>query len=166
MRSSRAVAAVVVLWGALAPGSASAQDQGRSVEITVGPVGGVALQSDQYVTGLDVGMRRLPIPFVEARSITLGGIGADFFTLRQSLHAELVFRFRRAWLAFGGGPSLLYFAPRGDFATFCDKTGLDCDGWDVGFDLGVSVGWSWLGADLFLGTGDLPLVTILGTVRF
>lgn len=117
---------------------------------------GVSQQSDAVLAGLGGAWRYW---FVGADLGAQVGMGVDFWILRPSLHALVEGRlgdFRGYLLA---GPSALVYRTRGPYRDFCEKARLDCDETVVGLDIGAGVGWSWIGAEAYLGTGELPLVT-------
>jgi hypothetical protein len=136
------------------------------VRVSVGVDGGVALQGDQYVTGPRAGLRATRVPFLELQLATLAGLGADHVTGRTSLRLRPHLELGDVRLSPLAGVALYRYVPRGAFATFCDKADLACSATVVGLEAGLGLGYRWIGVDLVVGTGELPLYTFTGGVTF
>ena len=133
---------------------------------TLGAVGGVSLQNDQYLGGVHAGARGLGVGFLDAQARVTVGVGADFYMVRPAVHLQprLQMGDARLYLLLGG--SLNVYTARGGYATFCDKVELDCGGVSAGLDIGLGGGWRWLGGDVVFATGDLPLWTFTMNVTY
>ena len=162
----RACILVTVLCAVSAP--ALAQDLGApSEELGRAELGaglGFGHQTEMWLFGLRGGVRGIGTRYLEAAATLLGGVAAEHFVARLSIHARFTlsagdFRFYPLL-----GPGLYGYAPRGRFAEWCDKLQLsECRGVDLGLEAGLGVGWRFVGLEAYLGTGPLPLATLLLT---
>jgi hypothetical protein len=163
MEYDRGVRRILPIVAALLAHAGAARAE--RVQLGFGATLGESLQTDAYVAGARMAMRHTAIPFLELDAGALAGIGADFWSLRPGAHLNAVLRFGRFRMHALFGASVLLYRPRGDFAEFCDKTGIDCDSSEAGFDVGIGAGWRGLGGEVVIGTGNLPLFTFLFTGR-
>lgn len=140
---------------------APSEELGR-VELGAGV--GFGHQTEMWLFALRGGVRGIYTRYVEAAATLLGGAAAEHFVARLSIHARFTLRagdFRFYPLL---GPGLYAYAPRGRFAEWCDKLQLgECRGVDLGLEAGLGLGWRFVGFEAYLGTGPLPLVTLLLT---
>lgn len=149
----------------LASASPAAAQEGNQEEAS--PAIGLALgfghQPDQWVTGPRFELRGVGAPFVEVEATVLGGVAAEHVTLRAAVHGRLVVRSDgwRVYPLIGG--ALYAYEPRGRFAEWCDKLQLDCGGLGGGLELGLGGGFRGLALEAYLATGELPLLTLLGS---
>jgi hypothetical protein len=146
------------------PAPAPARPETSSWELGID--GGVSLQTDQYVGGARLDFRAARVKFVSLQLALLAGLGPDYMTLRPSLRIRprLQVRWFRGTLIVGA--SLYGYTPRGQFADFCDKADLACRGTALGLEVGLGLAAGPFGVDFVVGTGDLPLYTIVGGITF
>jgi len=132
----------------------------------IGLRGGVSLNSDQLVAGLHLAVRQLFVPFLEMNVSVLVGLGSEYVSVRPALHIAAVLAVG-SWRFYPlAGLSIFVFEPRGDFAEFCQKTGIDCDSTTVGPEAGLGVGFGPVGIEAILGLGDLPRLTLLAEITW
>lgn len=120
---------------------------------------GLAQKSDAVVAGAGGAWRWRFLGVDLAAQV---GLGIDFWIVRPSLHAIAEARFFDFEVHALGGPSILAYRTRGAYAEFCEKAKLECDQVEWGFDVGLGLGWSFLSLEAYLGTGELPLATVVG----
>ena len=151
---------------AVAPAPVCAQDFGAPSEelgrVELGAAIGFAHQTEMWIGGIRGGVRGIGTRYFETAATLLGGFAAEHFVARLSVHARFAVEgddFRFYPLV---GPGLYAYLPRGRFAEWCDKLQLsECRGVDLGLEVGLGVGWRFLAFEAYLGTGPLPLVTLL-----
>jgi len=139
-------------------------EEDEGLKLAFGMRAGYALQPDQYVAGPHLRVRGILADFVELDAMVLAGMATEHWTLRISAHLKLIisagdFRFFPLL-----GPAAFVYQPRGQFADWCDKLDLECSSSAFGMELGLGAGWRALGVEAYLSTGELPLLTILGSV--
>jgi len=143
---------------------ASAEEE--APRFILGVVGGVSVQSDQYVGGALVGYRGVGLPFLDVELVVVAGVSADYVTLRPAVHVRPRLEVEGFRITPILGGSMYSYWPRGPFARFCDKAELPCSDTVAGFDLGLGLGYRWFGFDFVFGTGELPLYTFVGRATF
>jgi hypothetical protein len=148
---------LAVLLGVASLGASAPAEEGNRGGIVA--LAGVAQQSDAAVVGVGGAWR---YRFLGADLAAQAGVGLDFWVLRPSLHAIVEARLSGFVIYALGGPSLLFYRTRGGYAEFCEKADLDCDTVVFGLDLGLGLGLGWLTLEGYYGTGELPLMTLVG----
>lgn len=135
--------------------------------LSFGGRAGFVHQPDQWVAGPHLSVRGILADFLQLDVMVLAGMATEHWTLRVSAHLSLVMSagdFRFFPLV---GPAGFIYRPRGAFADWCEKLQLDaCGGSAFGMELGLGAGWRALGIEAYLSTGELPLLTVLGSVTF
>lgn len=134
----------------------------RVGNVELGAAGAFAHRADMWMLGVRGGVRGIGMPWVEAAATMLGGLGVEHFTARASLHLRLALTVEEDWRFYAlGGPALYGYAPRGEFAEWCDKLQLDCRGIVGGVEAGIGAAWRAVALEAYLGTGDLPFLTVV-----
>ena len=151
-RSAGRFLAALAVVALATPALPATREQRGGILLTTG----ISQQSDAVVAGLGGAWRYW---FVGADLGAHAGMGVDFWILRPSLHAIAQARVDDFRLYALLGPSFLVYRTRGPYAEFCEKARLDCDTVVFGLDVGAGVGWNWIGAEAYFGTGELPLLT-------
>ena len=142
------------------------QAAGFSFDWPVGIDAGVSLQSDQYVAGAHAGVRVERFPYAQLELALLAGLGPDHLNLRSSLRLRPRLEIGKVDVSLIAGMSLFSYFARGPLDRFCEKAELDCDDTAFGWEFGLGLGFRWFALDAVFATGDVPLYTITGGIRF
>ncbi len=135
-----------------------------TLRIGLQPGGGVALQNDAYLLGVRVGLMHEAVPALQVDAGVFGALGPYIHGARVPVHLKVFFLEPGPFRIYAlGGASAWFYWPRGDYGTWCEERGAACSGRALGADLGLGVAFPPLAAELFVGTGALPLYAILLT---
>lgn len=154
------LALLVCLAGSVAEAQRLPEKELGNIELGVGL--GFGHQTEMWLAGVRGGVRGIGMREIEVVGTFLGGYAAEHFVGRFSVHGRFALQ-TDGWRFYPlVGPALYGYVPRGRFAEWCDKLQLDaCSGVELGVEAGIGAAWRPVAVEVYLGTGQLPLLTIV-----